>query len=133
MTAVAAGHVDWMFATASEVLPFVTSGKVRALGTSGTGVESLLPGVPPISSVLPGFKVVGWMALFGPARLPPAIAARLNKEVVSILATPEVAARYQALGLRAVSSTQAEAAQRVAKEYELWKAESKAAGVGGRP
>lgn len=132
MTAVAAGHVDWMFATASEVQAFVASGKVRALGTSGTGPESVLPAVPPISNVLPGFKVVGWMALFGPAHLPPAIAERLNKEVIAILASPEVAARYQALGLRAVSSTQAEAAERVAKEYELWKAASTAAGVGGQ-
>jgi tripartite-type tricarboxylate transporter receptor subunit TctC len=133
MTAVAAGHVNWMFATVSEVQPFVASGKVRAIGTSGTSRETLLPDVPPIANVLPDFKVVGWMALFAPAKLPPPIANRLNREVVAILATPEVAARYQALGLRAVSSTQAEAALRVAQEYELWKAASKSAGVGGRP
>ncbi|GAA5236462.1 tripartite tricarboxylate transporter substrate binding protein [Verticiella sediminum] len=133
MTAVAAGHVDWMFATASEVQPFVAAGKVRALATSGQDTEPLLPDVPPIASVLPGFSVVGWMALFGPSHLPKAIADRINKEVVDILADPQVAARYEALGLRVVASTQAEATRRVAEDYESWKAVSEAAGVGGRP
>lgn len=132
MTAVAAGHVDWMFATVGEVKPFVDSGKVRAIGSSGNVPEVLLPGVPPIANALPGFRVVGFMALFAPAKLPQPIAARLNKEIGAIVATPEIVERYRSMGLRAVSSTQAEAAARVASEYALWKAASKAAGV-GRP
>ncbi|HEY9281095.1 MAG TPA: tripartite tricarboxylate transporter substrate binding protein [Eoetvoesiella sp.] len=129
MTDVVAGHVDWMFATASEVAPFVKSGQVRALGTSGLKPEALLPQVPPISQTLPGYEVIGFMALFAPANIPSTVANRLNKEVNAVLALPDIAEKYAAMGLKAVPSTQQQLAQRVAQDYDLWKNVIKEAGI----
>lgn len=118
---VMAGHIDWMFGTVSEVLPFVQAGKLRALGTSGRTRDALLPEVPPVADALPGFEVVGFMALFGPAGMPPEIVEKLNSEVTAILRSPEIVQRYTAAGMKAVPSTSKELAERVRRDKAMWK------------
>ena len=125
----AAGHVDWMFATISEVRSLVQAGKIRALGISGRERDPLLPDVAPVRETLPNFEVVGFMGLFAPARLPPPIVARLNSEVRAILASPEMVERFTAQGMKARSSTPEELAARVARDLALWKSVIAAAGI----
>jgi tripartite-type tricarboxylate transporter receptor subunit TctC len=129
LTDVMAGHVDWMFATISEVRPHVQAGKVRALGTSGETRDALLPDVPPVRDTVPGFVVVGFMALFAPANLPAPIAKRLNAEVNAILATPEMVERYAAGGMKARPSTPEELATRIKHDHAMWKQVIDAAGI----
>jgi tripartite-type tricarboxylate transporter receptor subunit TctC len=129
LTDVAAGHIDWMFGTISEVLPFVQAGKVRAIGLSGPARDALLPDVPPIRETLPNFEVVGFMALFAPANLPPAIAQRLTAEVNAILKTPEIVERYAAAGMKATPSTPDELAARIKRDHAMWKQVINAAGI----
>jgi tripartite-type tricarboxylate transporter receptor subunit TctC len=118
-----------MFATVSEVISFVKSGQVRALGTSGLRPEELLPDVPPISQALPGYEVIGFMGLFAPAATPPAIVDRLNRETNAILADPEVAEKYTALGMKAMPSTPQALGQRVERDYGLWRRVIAEAGI----
>ena len=125
----AAGHVDWMFATISEVRPLVQAGKIRALGISGRERDPLLPEVAPLRETLPSFEVVGFMGLFAPARLPPPIVARLNTEVRAILGSPEMVERFTAQGMKARPSTPEELAARVARDLALWKSVIAAAGI----
>ena len=129
LTDVAAGHVNWMFGTISEVRAFVQAGKVRALGTSGKTRDPLLPDVPPIRDSLPNFEMVGFMGLFGPAKLPPAIVARLNADVVAILSAPDMVERLAAQGMKATPSTPDELAARVKRDNALWKSVIAAAGI----
>lgn len=126
---VMAGHIDWMFGTVSEVLPFVQAGKVRALGTSGRTRDPLLPDVPPVADTVPGFEVVGFMAIFGPARMPPAAVQRLNSEINAILSSPEIVQRYAAAGMKATPSTPQELAARVQRDHAMWKRVIDAAGI----
>ncbi|WP_158215298.1 Bug family tripartite tricarboxylate transporter substrate binding protein [Candidimonas nitroreducens] len=126
---VVAGHVDWMFATPSEVISFVRSGQLRALGTSGLRPEELLPDVPPIFKTLPGYEVIGFMGLFAPAGTPAAIVDRLNREINAILAEPEVAEKYAMLGMKAVPSTPQALGQRVEHDYQLWRRVIAEAGI----
>jgi tripartite-type tricarboxylate transporter receptor subunit TctC len=126
---VAAGHVDWMFGTISEVLTFVQAGKVRAIGTSGRTRDALLPDVPPVGDTVPGFEVVGFMALFAPANLPAPIAQRLAAEVNAILKTPDIIVRYAAAGMKATPSTPQELAARVQRDHAMWKRVVAAAGI----
>ena len=125
----AAGHVDWMFATIAEVRPLVQAGKIRALGISGRERDPLLPDVAPLRETLPNFEVVGFMGLFAPARLPPSIVARLNSEVRAILASPEMVERFTLQGMKARSSTPEELAARVTRDLALWKSVIAAAGI----
>ena len=123
------GQIDWMFATISEIRPFLQSGRLRALGISTKTRDTLLPDVTPIAETVPGFEVLGFMGLFAPAKLSPAIAARLNSEVITILQSPDMVERFAALGMRPRTSTQEEFAARVKRDHALWKSVVNAAGL----
>ncbi|RYF31830.1 MAG: tripartite tricarboxylate transporter substrate binding protein [Comamonadaceae bacterium] len=129
LTDLMGGQVDWMFATIAEVKPFVQAGRLRALGISSKTRDALLPDVPPIADTVPGYEVVGFMGLFAPAKLPPAITARLNSEVIAILSSPEMIARFAEQGMRARTSTSDELGARVKKDFAMWKALVNSAGI----
>jgi len=85
------GQVDVMFDNMPHVLPHVRAGKMRALGITGAKRSTLAPDLPTIAEQgYPGFEVAVWYGLGAPARTPPAILAKLNRELNRILATDEV-------------------------------------------
>jgi tripartite-type tricarboxylate transporter receptor subunit TctC len=124
-----AGHIDWMFATISEVRPFLSGGRLRALGISSKAIDPLMPELAPIADIVPGMDVVGFMGLFAPAGLPPAVLARLTTEVNAILGAPEMVERFAVQGMRARTGTPDELAARVRLDLALWKSVSAAAGL----
>jgi len=65
----------------------------------------VLPDLPAMAEVLPGFDVMGWYGVLGPARLPKEIVTRLHDELVRILALPDVRERILADGSEPVGST----------------------------
>jgi tripartite-type tricarboxylate transporter receptor subunit TctC len=65
----------------------------------------LLPDVPAMAEVLPGFDMVNWWGLFVPAGTPQPIIGRLNAELVKIMRSPDVVDRFAGLGVEALSST----------------------------
>ena len=129
MTDLLGGQIDWMFATISEIRPFLQSGRLRALGISTKTRDSLLPDVTPIADTVPGYEVLGFMGLFAPAKLSPAIAARLNSEVMAILQSPDMVERFAVQGMRPRTSTQEEFVARVKRDHALWKSVVNAAGL----
>ncbi|HSV81853.1 MAG TPA: tripartite tricarboxylate transporter substrate binding protein [Ramlibacter sp.] len=84
------GELPMVIANASVAAPFLKSDKIRLLAV----VEKrspLFPDTPALSEVIPGFSAVpNWVGLFGPAKLPAPILARINAELQKALATPEV-------------------------------------------
>jgi tripartite-type tricarboxylate transporter receptor subunit TctC len=121
MTDLLGGQIDWMFATISEVRPFLATGKLRALGISSRIRDPLLPEVAAIADTVPGYEVVGFMGLFAPAKLPPEITARLNREVVDILRAPDMVEQFASQGMRAQTSTPSELEARVRRDHAAWK------------
>jgi len=100
MTDLLGGQVDLMFQTIPEAIQMVRSGRVRALGLTGTRASAALPGVPTIAeSGLPGFEFDGWMGLAGPAGLPASTVGRLNSELAKLLAEKDTRARLTEAGL----------------------------------
>ncbi len=126
---VVAGHTDWMFGTISEVLSLVQSGKLRPIGITGRTTDPLMPGVPPIRDTLPNYEVVGFMGLFGPAKMPTSIVARLNTEVNAMMSAPDMVQRLTTLGMRASISTPDDLAARVKKDFSIWKSVITNAGI----
>jgi tripartite-type tricarboxylate transporter receptor subunit TctC len=99
------GHADLGFLDPAA-LPQIISGRLKALGVSGTTPYEPLPNVPTIAeSGLPGFVSLTWYALFAPAGTPREIIVRLNTETVRALAQPEVKAKLLTQGLIAAPST----------------------------
>ena len=124
------GQVDMMFDTTVVAGPHIQSGKVRALAvTSAKRLESL-PNVPTVAeSGVPGFEVVSWQAIFVPAGTPKPIIDQLHREILKILAQPEMQERLKALGMQpsTMSTDQISAFQKA--EVEKWAQVIKVANV----
>ncbi|MES2186283.1 MAG: tripartite tricarboxylate transporter substrate binding protein [Pseudomonadota bacterium] len=114
-------RVQLMFCNLPVCLPHIKSGRLVALGVTSAKRSSLLPEVPTIAeSGLPAYAVDGWFALFGPARLPAAVVARLHAETQAILNTPAVAAQIRGLGAEPSPGTQPAFAKFVQDENAKW-------------
>ena len=126
---VAAGQMHFMFNSIPAVLPLARSGKVRALAVAGPKRSSAAPDVPTVAETIPGFECVNWYAMLAPAGTPPAIVARLNAEIVKMIADPPFAQRLIDLGSEPKSSSPAELRAYMRKESERWNRVIKAAGM----
>ena len=127
---VAIGQIDMWFGGLPAVLPFVKSGKVRAIAVTSLSRNAAAPDVPTVDeSGVPGFEVILWYVIFAPARTPPDIVARLNAEIVKALATPEVRERFAALGLTPVAGASAQFDKFFRAEIDKWGKVIKSAGL----
>ena len=122
MIDVVAGHVPMYFAVLPTALPHIQSGKVRALGVTGTRRSSALPAVPTIAeSGVPGFEVTSWFGLLAPAGTPRAIINEVHERVVRVLRTPDVRDRVKEVGADAVGNSPAEFGSYIAREMDKWR------------
>jgi len=123
------GHADLRFLDAAA-LPQILSGRLKALGVSGTTRYEPLPNVPTIAeSGLPGFVSITWYALLAPAGTPRETIARLNAETVRALAQPDMKAKLLTQGLIATSSTPEKLAADIIADQERLAKLVKATGI----
>jgi tripartite-type tricarboxylate transporter receptor subunit TctC len=128
--AIVGGQVDSGFMSALSAMPLIQSGKLRALAVTSEKRLPQLPGVPTMAEAgLPGFEVSSWQGLLAPARTPPAIVAKLHRELVRILALPDVRERFRALAAEPVGSSPAEFRAYIRSEIDRWTTVAKAAGM----
>ncbi len=124
------GRVSVMFNSAFALLPYVKSGRLRALAVTGRARSALLPAVPTVmESGLSGYEAGTWYGLLAPAATPPAIINRLHAQTVRALADEEVRRRLVEEGLDPVGNTPAEFAAYIRAEMTKWAGVIKAAGV----
>jgi tripartite-type tricarboxylate transporter receptor subunit TctC len=114
------GGVQVLLANAPVVAPHLEAGRIRALGISSPQRSPFYPSMPAIAESVPGFEVLSWGGIVGPAHLSPEIVARLNAEIRKALATPAVLERFKALGAEAAPSTPEEFRQFSRQETEKW-------------
>jgi tripartite-type tricarboxylate transporter receptor subunit TctC len=124
-----AGHVLLGFDQITPILPFIQSGKLRALGVASTERNSAAPDVPTISEAVPGFEAIGWMGLLGPAGLPTEIVIKINSDIRRLLQMPDAQQKFRDLGAApGVLSPQA-FAEFEKKDTEKWRALVKSANI----
>jgi tripartite-type tricarboxylate transporter receptor subunit TctC len=115
------GQVAMSFPVISAAQPHVQSGKLRALGVTGTRRSPLLPDVPTIAEAgLPGYSFETWFIAFAPAGTPQPVIEKLNAALRTALGNASVKARMTKEGFDALPSTPAEARARVEREMPLW-------------
>ena len=129
---VANGRIEVLFGTLSPTLPFIQSGRLRVLGVTGKARLAALPDAPPIADAgVPGYDVIYWLGMLAPAATPPAIIARLNRELVTILGTRDVKETLSAQGLEATPTTPQAFARLLSDDAVKWRDVIQAAGIRG--
>ena len=115
-----AGQVPMQFAGIPPVLAHLNAGKLKAVAL--TSRHASLPTVESFAEAgVPGLDISGWIGLLAPARTPRPIIARLHNEIVRILATPEVRARFLTnLGSNIVGNTPEQFAEDIAADGARW-------------
>jgi len=116
-----AGNVQLAFASTPSVGPNVGSGRLRALAVSTARRSKVFPNLPTIAEAgVPGFEAHSWYGFVVAAKTPPAIVARLNREIVQILERPEAGDSLFKLGLEVWTSTPEAFGAYIKSEYEKW-------------
>jgi tripartite-type tricarboxylate transporter receptor subunit TctC len=106
-----AGHVMSAFNTMPPIIPYIQSGRVRAIAVTMDKRAAVLPNVPTIAeSGVPGYAMSTWYGAVMPAKTPREIVIRLNQEMLKALALPDVKERLAALGADIVGSSPEETA-----------------------
>jgi tripartite-type tricarboxylate transporter receptor subunit TctC len=124
------GRIEVQFGTLAASLPFVREAKLRALAVTSTRRWPALPDVPTLSEAgLPGYEATLWMGLVMPARSPPAIIARLNREIATVLAAPEVKEALAAQAVEVTPGTPEELREHIRRDIEKWRALAAATGI----
>lgn len=124
------GQVKAMFITVPPVLPQVKAGKLLALGISSAKRSTALPEVPTvIEAGVAGFEVYEWQGVVVPRGTPRDIVQRLHKEIVAVLALPEVRERISGLGAIVVGNTPEAFGEHIRQELALWQRVIAAAGI----
>jgi tripartite-type tricarboxylate transporter receptor subunit TctC len=93
------GRVHYQFDNILWSLPLIRDGKLKGLGITTRRRSTLAPDMPTVAeSGLPGFEGISWIGLVVPARTPPDIVQRLDRELTAILADPEMVGRIAKTG-----------------------------------
>ena len=124
-----AGNIPLAWSDMAPALTQVKAGKLRGVAVTSAKPSPLLPDVPTMASVLPGFDMVNWWGLFVPAGTPQPVIGRLNAELVKIMRAPDVVERFAGLGVESLSSTPEELTALVKAEIASFGKLIKAAGI----
>jgi tripartite-type tricarboxylate transporter receptor subunit TctC len=114
------GQIQLMFAPAVAMLPLAGGGKVRVLAQTPAQRSALAPELPSVADTLPGFDIVGWYGLAGPAATPRAAVERINGELNAALKSPAMITRLRELWYEPIGSTPEEAAARIRTDVARW-------------
>ena len=108
----------------------IKAGTLRALAVTSAQRHPSWPDLPTlIEAGVPDMEVPVWTAFFAPAKTPPAIIARLQKEVARVVQTPDVKQRFAQMGLEPVGGSSEDLGKRVASDIAKWTAVAKAANI----
>jgi tripartite-type tricarboxylate transporter receptor subunit TctC len=122
MTDLYSGQIDAAFDNVSSALPHIKSGKLCALAVQAPSRLAVLPDVPTYAELgFPQLNTPTWYGMVGPAGMPPAVVTKLNKALNYALASPEVKATFDRLGLTAWPTTPDGFATTVKTEIAQWK------------
>ena len=124
------GRVDVMFNLISSSLPLVRSGQIRGLAVATLQRAPVAPDLPTIAeSGVPGFDVSSWIGLFVPAKTPPEIVNKLNRDTVAAISDPATRRKLEEMGVVVAASTPAGLAELVKAEMVKWEPVIREAGI----
>jgi tripartite-type tricarboxylate transporter receptor subunit TctC len=127
--ALISGEVPMTFNTLPEVIAQIQAKSVRPIAVTTVVRNPMLPDVPTIREMLPGYDVEVWQAWFGPAGMPAPIVQKIHSDLVAVLAMPQIRQRFADLGAQASSSTPEELGALMDAELRRWTRVVQIAGI----
>jgi len=130
LTDVIGGQVPLMFDTMLSAMPFVKSGKLKALAVTSAQRSPAAPELPTVAeSGLPGYEVVAWNGLLAPAGTPKAVIDRLSDELAKAMAVAQVREKFSVQGFAASWDTPEQFGSFLRSEVAKWTKTVKASGA----
>jgi tripartite-type tricarboxylate transporter receptor subunit TctC len=122
ITGLLTGEIDFIAVTTGPMTARIKAGEFRALAVTGKTRWRDFPDVPTVEEGgIPGFEVVSWTGVAGPANLPKPVIDRINSEVRRTIAVPQVSERLKAMGGDPRATTPAEMKALVERQLATWK------------
>lgn len=114
-------QVDIGIVNISLAKPHIDAGRLIPLAVTTVKRSSILPNVPAVAEVVPGFEVNPWWGLMAPAGTSPEIVARIEKEMIRILQIPAIASRLRESGLEPEGTTASAFGKTIASDLDQWR------------
>lgn len=114
-------QVDIGIVNISLAKPHIDAGRLIPLAVTTVKRSSILPNVPAVAEVVPGFEVNPWWGLMAPAGTSPDIVARIEKEMIRILQIPAIASRLRESGLEPEGTTASAFGKTIASDLDQWR------------
>jgi tripartite-type tricarboxylate transporter receptor subunit TctC len=132
LTDLMGGTIQYSFDTMTAATPHVKSGKMIAIAQTRQQRSKAYPNVPTmVESGFPGYEATTWYGLAGPAKMPVALAKRMNEDMNKVLAMPDVIERFDQYGAEGGGGSAEKFAQFMKDEQVKWAKVCKEAGVKG--
>jgi tripartite-type tricarboxylate transporter receptor subunit TctC len=112
------GTVQVMFDSLASSAGHVRAGRLRALAVTTSVRLPAQPDLPTVAETVPGYEMTTWYGMWGPPRMAPALANRIQESVARMAATPEAQARFASMGAEPVASTPSAFAEFTRAEFE---------------
>ena len=130
ITGLLQGDIDFIAATSGPISARIRLGEFRTLAVTGKARWRDFPDVPTVEEQgIPGFEVISWTGLAGPAKLPMPIVDKLNAEVRRAISVPDVKGKLESMGGDPRATTPAEMRALVASQFATWTRLAKEANI----
>jgi tripartite-type tricarboxylate transporter receptor subunit TctC len=120
LTDLLGGQVQILFAAAPGTADYIRTGRLRALALTSASQAEVLKELPTVTSSLPGYEASQWYGIAAPAKTPPDILERLNKEINAAFADATMQARFAAIAGEPMPGSPADFGKLIADETEKW-------------
>jgi len=115
------GQVPIVYSAVAGAQAYIKSGRLNAIGISTPKRLASLPNVPTfIEQGVAGFDVASWVGIMVPVKTPRAIVDKLNRDLVTALRDPELAARYETLGIDVVANSPEQFGEQIKADLARW-------------
>jgi len=116
------GRLEMQFATIPPSLQTIRAGQLRALAVTGKTRVEALPDTPTMAEAgVPGYEATLWFALVAPAKFPPSLAGRLNREITEVLNASDMKDLFVQQGLVAEAGPPAAVTEQVRSDIAKWR------------
>jgi tripartite-type tricarboxylate transporter receptor subunit TctC len=130
ITDLIAGQIDGVVDNPPTVLPHIEGGRLRPLAVAAKQRMTLLPDLPTAAEAgVANYEASSWFGVVAPAATPPAIVARLHKEIAAALQKPALRERFAKTGARLLGNSLEEFAQQIKADRKMWGEVIRTAGI----